>query len=98
MEQNFVYSVKLKQKELARKRGLIKTKDKTFKIIYHRTDSGCLLIWVYHGEKLISMETVFSDNRLWFESWAKPESFNILFPNSFVNQKTVLAKDSIGDK
>ena len=63
-------------------------KDMTFRVIYHRTDTGCLQIWVYHGEKLISMETVFPDNRLWFESHQKPECFNILFPKTLVPEET----------
>jgi hypothetical protein len=48
-------------------------KDMTFKIKYHRTDTGCLQIMVYHGDKLLSLQTVFPDERLWFESHKRPE-------------------------
>ena len=56
-------------------------KDKQFKVKYFRTDTGCLLVWVYHGTKLLSCETVFTDERLWFESHQSPECINLLPKN-----------------
>jgi len=53
-------------------------KDKTFKVKYHTTDTGCLMVWVYHGDVLLSLETVFPDNRLWFESKTTPECQSLL--------------------
>lgn len=57
-------------------------KDKEFKVKYYRTETGCLLVWVYHGSKLLSCETIFTDERIWFESHKKPESVELLPENN----------------
>ena len=56
-------------------------KDMEFKVKYFRTETGCLLVWVYHGSKLLSCETVFVDERVWFESHKKPECVGLLPKN-----------------
>lgn len=42
-------------------------KDKTFKVNYMRTDSGCLQVFINKGKRNIANLTIFPNDRIWLD-------------------------------
>lgn len=55
-------------------------RDKRFRVIYHRTDSGCLMIFAYKDERLLANFIVYPDDTVWLEMGKENRAPAHVFP------------------
>lgn len=61
-------------------------KDKTFKVQYMRTDTGCLQIFVKKGKQFLANLTVFADNRIWLDVPEENTATVDVFPDNALHR------------